>query len=68
MEKFSDRLKELRLEKNLTQSQLAKETGLSQNGIANWENGNRLPNINAVIAFAKFFNVTVGQLLGTEDY
>jgi len=68
MIKISERLKELRLEKKLTQLQLAKETGLSQNGIANWENQKRLPNINAVIVLANFFGVTVGQLLGTEDY
>lgn len=67
MKKFSERLKELRLEKNLTQSELAKETGLSQNGIANWENGKRIPNINVVITFANFFGVTVGQLAGTEE-
>ncbi|MCL2556419.1 MAG: helix-turn-helix domain-containing protein [Firmicutes bacterium] len=68
MVKFSERLKEMRLEKNLTQAQLAKETGLSQNGIANWENEKRLPNINALITLAKFFGVTVGQLAGTEEY
>ena len=68
MTTFSERLKELRTEKNLTQQQLAKLTGLSQGGIANWENENRLPNINAIIVLADFFNVTVGQLIGTEDY
>jgi len=68
MVKFSERLKELRIERNLTQSQLAKETSLSQNGIANWENEKRTPNIAAVVTLANFFGVTVGQLLGTEEY
>jgi len=67
MEKFSQNLKELRLEKNLTQVQLAKETGLSQTAIANWENEKRIPNINAIIIFAKFFNVTADYLLGLEN-
>ena len=34
MATFSERLKELRLERNLSQSQLAKETGLCQSCIA----------------------------------
>ncbi|MBR1968094.1 MAG: helix-turn-helix transcriptional regulator, partial [Clostridia bacterium] len=45
MAKVSERIKYLRTEKNLTQMELSKETGLSQNAIAQWENGKRTPNI-----------------------
>ncbi len=67
MIKFSERLKELREEKNLTQMQVSKGTGLSQNAIALWENGKRVPNANAVVALADFFEVTADYLLGRTD-
>ncbi|MBQ8320588.1 MAG: helix-turn-helix transcriptional regulator [Clostridia bacterium] len=67
MIKISQRIKDLRLEKNLTQTELANATGLSQNAIAQWENEKRTPNINAVVALAKFFEVTTDYLLGLTD-
>ena len=68
MEKFSTRLKELRIERNLTQTELSNATGLSQNGIAQWENESRTPNINALITLAQYFGVTTDYLLGLTDY
>jgi transcriptional regulator with XRE-family HTH domain len=66
--KFSERLKDLRIEKGITQQAVAKETGLSQNAIAQWENAKRVPNANAIILLAKFFNVTADYLLGMDDF
>ena len=66
METFSQRLKELRLEKGLSQAALAKEVVLSQSAIKQWENDSRVPNANAVIALAVFFDVTTDYLLGRE--
>ena len=67
MANFSERLKELRLEKGLSQTAVANATGLSQNAIAQWENENRVPNANAVILLAKFFVVSTDYLLGVEN-
>ena len=67
MDKFIERLKELRAEKKLTQSQLAKETGLSQSAIALWENGQRIPNASAIITLCKYFAVMSDFLLGISD-
>ncbi len=39
MSKFKERLKEIRLDHNLTQTELAKQTGISQAAIAKWETG-----------------------------
>jgi len=64
--KFKDILKELRIEKGLTQASLAKQIGLSQTGIARWENGDRTPNIYCLVTLAKFFGVTTDFLLGIE--
>lgn len=67
MKEFAKRLKELRLEKELSQTDLAKSTGLSHTAIVYWETEQRIPNANAIITLAKFFKVTTDYLLGLED-
>ena len=67
MNKFAERLQELRLEKNLSQRGLAKETGYSQPAIARWESNAQTPNIDVAITFAQYFGVTSDYLLGLED-
>lgn len=67
MNKFGERLKELRLEKNLSQDKLAKAVGLTHTAIGLWEQGKRIPNLDAVISLAKFFNVSLDYLAGLED-
>ncbi len=64
---FSEKLKELRQETGLTQTQLAKKVGISQAGIAKWETGDRSPDIEFVVILAKFFGVSTDYLLGLED-
>lgn len=68
MEKFAERLKELRNEKGLSQAQLAKATGLSRTALVYWETEQRVPNAKAIVILAKFFGVTTDYLLGVEDY
>lgn len=67
MNKFSERLKELREEKGLTQVQLAKAIGITQAGIAKWETGDRSPTIDSLIILVKFFGCTSDYLIGLED-
>lgn len=67
MNKFAERLKELRLEKGLSQAQLSKATGISQVAITYWENQQRVPNANAIIILARYFGVSTDYLLGEED-
>lgn len=67
MEKFAERLKELRLEKGFSQAQLSKATGISQNAITYWENQQRVPNAKAIIILARYFKVSTDYLLGEED-
>ena len=67
MKKFAERLKELRNEKDLSQAQLAKATGLSHTAIVYWETEQRVPNANAIIILAEFFGVTTDYLLGVEE-
>lgn len=67
MNKFAERLKELRKENNLSQRALAKDTGYSQAAIARWEANLQIPNIDVAIGFAKYFKVSTDYLLGLEN-
>ncbi|MCI8487524.1 MAG: helix-turn-helix transcriptional regulator [Clostridia bacterium] len=67
MEKFIERLKELRMEKELSQMELAKLTGLSRSAIGFYESGQREPGAKAIITLARFFNVSTDYLLGVAD-
>ena len=67
MEVFAERLKELRISKNLSQRGLAAQTQFSPSAIKQWENASRVPNAEAVVVLAKFFEVSADYLLGLED-
>lgn len=54
---FSERLRELRAEKDVTQIELAKKTGLSNGCIAMLEINKREPTGNTLIALSNFLNV-----------
>ena len=61
---FNERIKTLRLEKNLTQDELAKATGLSRSAMGMYESGSREPNFETLEVLADFFNVDMNYLLG----
>ena len=67
MNKFSSRLKELRVEKGLSQEELAKKVGLTHTAIGLWELNKRVPNLDAVIKIARFFKVSLDYIAGLED-
>ena len=64
---FKDILRDLRLEKGLTQEQLAKDINFSMSIVNKWENGKKKPNFKALKILAKYFNVSANRLLGLED-
>ena len=64
--KFSERLKELRTGKNLTQQQLADSVRMKRYNISDWEQGRTEPDISSIITLADFFTVTTDYLLGKE--
>ena len=59
-------IKELRLEKGFTQSQLAKMLFVSQDTISLWELDKSVPDVNAVITLCQIFGVSADYLLGLE--
>lgn len=67
MEKFSERLKELRLEKGLSIQSLAKEVKIGSSSLCRWENCQADVKGSQLILLAKYFGVTTDYLLGLED-
>ena len=65
---FAQRLKELRTENNLTQTQIAAKLGIRQQSYTRYENGTGEPSLDTLIAIAKLFNVSVDYLLGLTEY
>lgn len=60
-------IKELRKERNLTQSQLAEMLWTSQDTVSLWERGKSLPDLTMIIKLTKIFNVSADYLLGLKD-
>ena len=67
MATFAERVRQLRKESNLNQSQLAEEIGVTFATISIWERGKRLPEFTTMEKLCDYFNVSIAYLLGTTD-
>lgn len=56
-------LKTLRLEKSLTQEQLAEQFGVTGRTVSRWENGNNMPDISILVELADFYDVDIRELI-----
>lgn len=61
-------LKNLRLERGLTQIELSKNLNINRATYAHYETGRREPDIETLKLLADYFNVSVDYLLGNSDY
>lgn len=68
MKAVGKRLLELRLEKGVSQNQMADDMQLSNASISYWENGKQEPTASAVYRLAAYFNVSSDYLLGLKEY
>ena len=66
--KFSEQISALRVENNLTRSQLAEKLGVSVRLISYWENGKRECDFDMLIKIANLFSVSIDYLLGRKEY
>lgn len=64
---LADRLKEIRTDNNLTQSELGKILGVGKTTISMYENGNSTPNDEIKLKIAEHFNISLDYLLGKTD-
>ena len=67
MSYFSDKLKKLRKNKNLTQQQMADEFGINRVSYARWENGSRKPSSENLIKLVAILGTTFDYLFGRSE-
>ena len=63
---FAEKLKSLRAEKKVSQEKLAQYLNVSFQAVSKWETGNTYPDITLLPDIARFFGVTVDELLCVE--
>ena len=65
---FGDRLRELRMERELCQKELARHLKVSVSTISNYEKGVHFPDPVTLCRFADFYEVSIDYLLGRTKY
>lgn len=67
MSKLSERIKDLRKEKNLTQTELAEQLGVKLGTVSTWERAISVPEFETLDDLCSFFDVDLGYLMGSTD-
>lgn len=64
---LANRIKKLRESTGLTQSEIARQLGISRSGVNAWEMGLSVPSTQYIVELAKKFGVSTDYLLGMKD-
>ena len=64
---FNEKLQELRKSKGLTQEELAEKLFVSRTAISKWESGRGYPSIDSLKEIARFFSVTIDDLICSDE-
>ena len=64
---FGEKIRNTRINLNLSQADLAKKTGISERSLYTYENGNVIPRDRNIIKLAEAMNVSVNYLLDEEE-
>ncbi len=64
---IGQRIRDLRKQKRMSQTELAKSAGVSQTTVTAWETGKAEPSSSAITSLADYFDVTTDYLLGRPD-
>ena len=67
MKTFGERLKELRIERGLTQKQVAEALAVTIPTLSHWECNYQEPSFKDLMSICKFYEVTSDYLLGLES-
>ena len=67
MVNMGEKLKSLRLEKKLTQKQIADRIGLAISAVSSYESGTRYPSFEVLIKLSRIFHVSTDYLLGITE-
>lgn len=61
-----NRIKEIRIERGIKQSDVAEFCRAAQSTVSGWESGRREPDVDTLAKLATLFNCTIDDLLGRE--
>ena len=64
---FHKKLQELRARKGLTQEEIAAALFVSRTAVSKWESGRGYPNVDSLRAIAKFYDITLDELLSSDQ-
>ena len=64
---MGEKLKSLRIEKNLTQKQVADRIGLAISAVSSYESGTRYPSYDVLVKLARIFHESTDYLLGITN-
>lgn len=63
---IAEKIKFLREQKNITQSDLAKQLGITRSSVNAWEMGISVPSTQYIVELSNIFSVSTDYLLGVE--
>jgi transcriptional regulator with XRE-family HTH domain len=64
--KYGDSIKQHRLMSGKSLVQVEKETGISNQNLSRWERNEVTPSIDACVKLAKYYGVTIEELIGLK--
>ena len=64
---LSEKLREVRLSRGMSQVELAKQLGVTKQSVSNWENDNIQPSVDMLVRLARLFGVSTDYLLGLTN-
>ena len=65
--KYFDRIRALREDADLNQTQIAKMFNVGQKTVSNWESGRNEPPYDILIKYSLYFNVSIDYILGVTN-
>lgn len=68
MDTLANRIKEIRKENHLSQTEFGKILSVSQDNVSLWETGKSYPSVQHIILLAQTFNVSTDYILGVSDF
>ena len=60
-------IRNLRMQNNLSQNDLAETLHVTRQAVSNWETGKNEPDLETLIMMSKIFGVEISAILGTEN-
>lgn len=64
---FGEKLRAIRIQRNITQQRMARDLDSSQASITAYENNVRIPSLTTIMEFAEYFHVPPSALLPFDD-